>query len=64
MAVRNERSTINKTATGPHKRLHDMEEHPEEAVESEGEQEPLAGRVTEVLERIAVPLSSVPCPRR
>lgn len=35
-----ERSTLTKTATGLHDRLHDMAEHPEEAVESEGEQGP------------------------
>lgn len=35
-----ERRTLTKTATGLYDRLHDMAEHPEEAVESEGEQGP------------------------
>jgi hypothetical protein len=35
-----QRSILTKTATRLHDRLHDMAEHPEEAVESEGEQGP------------------------
>jgi hypothetical protein len=38
-----ERSTLTKAATGLHDRLNDMAEHPEEAVESEGEQGPQLG---------------------
>jgi hypothetical protein len=36
----NERSTITKVASGLYDRLHDMAEHPEEAVETGGEQGP------------------------
>jgi hypothetical protein len=36
----NERSTLTKAASGLYDRLHDMAQHPEEAVETGGEQEP------------------------